>query len=109
MRLLVTGATGYLGGVFRNHCGSLGIATETVGRNFSDQDILATFNTFQPTAVIHFASLFVSEHRSDQVVDLIRSNIEFGTRVLEAMKTFGCGRIVTAGSAWQDYEVACDF
>jgi nucleoside-diphosphate-sugar epimerase len=48
--------------------------------------------------------VFIGEHRSDQVEVLIRSNIEFGSRVLEAMKNVGCRAFVTAGSAWQDFE-----
>lgn len=59
---------------------------------------------FQPDAVIHLASLYISDHVSQQIESLILSNVLFGTQLLEAMIVAGCHRLVNIGTSWQYYE-----
>ncbi len=59
-----------------------------------------------PRVVIHLASLFLPDHRPEQVANLVDSNITFGTNVLEAMRATGIRRFVNTGTSWQHYEDA---
>lgn len=58
---------------------------------------------FSPDVVVHLAAMFVAEHRPRDVVPLIRSNIEYGARLLDAMQETSCGALVYAGTSWQHY------
>jgi nucleoside-diphosphate-sugar epimerase len=53
--------------------------------------------------VFHLASLFIAEHRSDQVTDLINSNLLFGTQLAEACARTGVKRFINTGTSWQHY------
>ena len=57
----------------------------------------------KPLVVFHLASLFLSEHTVDQVEPLIRSNILFGTQLLEAMSANGVHLLVNTGTSWEHY------
>lgn len=54
--------------------------------------------------VFHLASLFIAEHESLDVDNLIDSNIKFGTQLLEAMKESETKLLVDTGTSWQHYE-----
>ncbi len=69
----------------------------------STESLTALVALAQPTVVFHLATRFVSEHRAADVVPLIHDNVQFGTQLLEAMRTGGFLRIVNAGSAWQHF------
>lgn len=58
----------------------------------------------KPEVVFHLASLFLSEHTQADIDRLVRSNILFGTQLLEAMAVHGAQKIVNAGTSWQHYE-----
>lgn len=58
----------------------------------------------QPTVVFHLASLFLSEHTAEDVDRLIRSNVQFGAQLLEAMQSCGIRHLVNTGTSWQHYE-----
>jgi nucleoside-diphosphate-sugar epimerase len=57
-----------------------------------------------PTTVFHLASLFLAQHAPEDVEPLIRSNVLFGTQLLEAMARCGVRFLVNAGTSWQHYE-----
>lgn len=57
----------------------------------------------RPDVVFHLASLYVAEHKSDDVVELLTSNVIFATQLLEAMVQISCKRIINTGTAWQHY------
>lgn len=59
---------------------------------------------FKTDVVFHLASLFIAEHKSEQVEALIDSNLKFGTQVLEAMANSRTKKIVNVGSTWQHFE-----
>ncbi len=55
----------------------------------------------RPTVVFHLASLFLSQHRPEEVEPLIRSNVLLGAQLLEAMNVSGCVCMVNTGTSWQ--------
>jgi nucleoside-diphosphate-sugar epimerase len=71
------------------------------GSSSSMTEIVSSSN---PSVVFHLASLFLSEHKSDQINDLIDSNITFGTQLLEAMVTCQVYNLVNTGTSWQHYQ-----
>lgn len=122
--VLLTGATGFIGShltkklteenwevhiLIRQHSkiDILGptkskINIHTVTSKFEDlKDLLKKIN---PTCVIHLASLFIAEHRPEQTNELIRSNIEFPTQLLEAMRLANITSLVNTGTSWQHYQ-----
>jgi nucleoside-diphosphate-sugar epimerase len=57
----------------------------------------------KPVVVFHLASLFLSEHTAEQVEPLIRSNLLFGTQLVEAMAANGVRLLVNTGTSWEHY------
>lgn len=60
----------------------------------------------QPALCIHLASLFIAEHKPEDVPNLVRANVEFGSCLLEAMGQTGCRHLINTGTSWQHYEDA---
>lgn len=58
----------------------------------------------KPDIVLHIASLFLADHKSNDIDALIQSNILFGTHLLEAMAQNGVDKMVNTGTSWQHYE-----
>lgn len=122
-KVLVTGATGFVGS---NLCRKLlkkKIEIAIIVRknsNFDNiQDIKDKLNIyvyndinclikflkqFKPELIFHLASLFISEHNTDQVENLINSNLLFGTQLLEAMKETNIKKLINTGTSWQHYK-----
>jgi nucleoside-diphosphate-sugar epimerase len=61
------------------------------------------FNTADADVVFHMASLFIAEHKVEEVDDLLNSNVKFGLHVLEAMKETNTKLIINTGTSWQHY------
>ncbi|MBK9712524.1 MAG: NAD(P)-dependent oxidoreductase [Kouleothrix sp.] len=66
--------------------------------------MLRLFEQAAPDIVFHLASLFLAQHRPDDVEPLIRSNILLGAQLLEAMSTHAVPFLVSAGTSWQHYD-----
>ena len=64
------------------------------------------FQESQFDLVFHLASIFLSDHKPEQIRPLLEANILFGCHVLEAMTASGCCRLVNTGTSWQHYENA---
>jgi nucleoside-diphosphate-sugar epimerase len=60
--------------------------------------------TIQPSVVFHLASLFIAEHQSEDITNLIDSNIRFGNYLVEAMITHQVEYLVNTGTSWQHYQ-----
>ena len=121
---LVTGATGYIGA---NLCAYLVQHKWTVHalvRSTSDTTYLqsvASENVFlhqvekgggnipevmaqvKPEVAFHVASLFLAEHKYENISELIQSNVTFGTQLADAMVKQGCTKFINLGTAWQHY------
>lgn len=59
---------------------------------------------FAPDVVVHLAAHYVSEHRYQDIEKLVSSNILFGARLLEAMREAGAADLVYSGTSWQHFE-----
>jgi len=120
MKVLVTGATGFLGSHLAAHLKSEGHQVGCLRRSGSTLPALLTglpnwpaddsgngfreaFNEFHPDVVVHLAALYVAEHRPENIGPLIRANIEYGAHLLESMREAGCTAMVHTGTSWQHY------
>lgn len=118
-RALVTGGTGYLGSrlVRRLRVEDWQVAL-VVQRGSSlplpadasislhDYDgtlasLRAALAESRPHTVIHLATLFLAQHRAEDIEPLIAANITLGTQLLEAMSETGDGRLINIATSWQ--------
>lgn len=129
---LVTGATGFVGSHLTRRLVNEGWDVHTIIRPQSSldsiQDIIENLTVHKhcgttermhdivaeakPVVVFHLASLFLAQHQARDIEPLIKSNILFGTQLLEAMVTNRVYRLINTGTSWQhyndeDYNPAC--
>lgn len=120
-RALITGITGFIGGhlarrLLRNgwvvdalvratsDIASLPVADAvTLHRICDGQSLGSILSLAQPDVVFHLASLYLADHRADQVEELVRSNVLFPAMLAEAMISAGVTRLVNTGTAWQQF------
>lgn len=57
----------------------------------------------KPNIVFHLASLFISEHKPQDIPALIDSNILFGTQLLESMTSHQVHHLINTGTSWQHF------
>lgn len=121
MNILVTGATGFVGRhlVKELQCGahevhilvrpSTDCSLINVSHIFVFNDNIEALSVYlrqkQIDGIIHLASLYVAEHKAEQIKPLIDSNIYLGTALLEAAKTVGVKWFLNTGTIWQNYNV----
>jgi nucleoside-diphosphate-sugar epimerase len=124
MRALVTGATGFIGSHLAERLAAGPHEVHVLVRQSSDLGVLAalgpvisvhitdgSFDSLNaviqlvsPEIVFHAASLFLSEHRPEDVAALVQSNILFPCQLVEAMVRNGVRRLVNCGTSWQHYQ-----
>jgi len=123
-KIIITGATGYVGSHLCKKLVDLGYKVSIVIRptsnlrkiekiidrinifTFKDWDIKSLIDFFQqkkPEIVFHLAALCKTEHKPEDIFDLINSNINFGTHILEAMARNKVKKIINTGTFWQHY------
>lgn len=119
-RALITGATGFIGSHLARHLGQAGwevhglVRKDSEGKGLgaaavhahdgSTARMVEIVGSAQPDVVFHLASAFVAEHRTEDVVNLVQSNLLFGTQLAEAMRVHRRTLLVNTGTAWQHYE-----
>lgn len=74
--------------------------------NNSALELIELFNNEKFDGVIHLASLFLAKHSSNDIHNLVSSNIEFGTQLLEASSIANVTWFINTGTFWQNYENA---
>ena len=124
MRVLLTGATGFIGSHLVHRFSEAGHEVSAIVRPVSDLSAIAgvvprgrchfyerDFDSVEralrvtvPDVVVHLASLFISQHKAEDLPDLISSNVVFGTFLLEAMKAHGVRRFINTGTNWQHFQ-----
>ena len=121
-RALVTGCTGYVGthlcnrllengwiveGIVRTHGRPLSTdLSEMMSVHTYDgsiESLVKAVDKSQPDVVFHLASLVLAEHRTEQVTDIINSNVLFGVQLIEACAKSGIKNFVNTGTSWQHY------
>lgn len=121
-RALVSGATGFVGRGVASHLVTRGWEVHALCRPASHERVPAGATSWvlrsegenlpeilagaRPEVVLHLASQVLVDHRPEQAPELVRSNLEFGVRLVEAMLAVGCTRLVDTGTSWQHYQDA---
>ncbi|MGL5151886.1 MAG: NAD-dependent epimerase/dehydratase family protein [Clostridium sp.] len=119
---LITGGTGYIGSniarrlVKDGHHVSILIrknSSLSYLENIKDKIHLVEFNNIEELTtyidskeikcIFHLASLYITEHKSEEVENLVESNVLFGAKLLEAIKNSGADMIINTTTAWQHY------
>ena len=124
VKVLLTGATGYIGSQLVHRLIAEGHEVAIVVRPESQLNILQavlprievhvydgsyssllqTLEAAQPVVVIHVASLFLAQHKPEDVARLVETNLNFPTQLLEAMSHLGIGQLINTGTSWQHYQ-----
>lgn len=122
-QILITGATGFVGYHLAKHL----VENNTVFclvRTSSDltkleklpkvkfivydgnlNTLLNKLNDIKFDLIYHLASLFIAEHKPEQIDDLVNSNIKFPTQLLEVLTNNQKQvKLINAGTAWQNYD-----
>lgn len=121
MNILITGATGFVGRhliefLQKDHSVHILVRPSSDYSCLHIDHIFVFENNIEVLAeylrkekidgIIHLASLCISsEHRSDQIKDLILSNVYLGTALLEASVKGGVKWFLNTGTIWQNYNV----
>lgn len=125
-RTLVTGATGYIGSNLAKRLVSEGWDVHVVVRPNSRLDAIDTIRPSitlhehdgtthgmirivrdaQPEMIFHLASLFLAQHRSEDVESLVTSNLLFSTQLAEAMAMNQVKHLINTSTSWQHHENA---
>ena len=120
MNILITGATGFVGkhltASLKNKHKLFILARPGSNCSSIDAEGFFIFDDNIPMlveylgqkkidGVIHLASLYIAEHKSEQIKDLVLSNIYLGTALLEACKEAGVRWFLNTGTIWQNYNV----
>lgn len=120
MKLLISGATGFIGTHLRKRLLDDGHAltvilsrgsaplTDTSITSYvydGDNDHLAAFTeSGHFDGVIHLASLFLAQHTTKDVRGLVDSNVLFATSLLEASAQAKIPWFINTGTFWQHYQ-----
>jgi nucleoside-diphosphate-sugar epimerase len=121
-RVIITGATGYIGYNLLIKLIDLGWSVAIIKRRNSDiskikdyniemfdydgtiDSLKEAFHKFKPEGIFHLASEMVIKHNEEDVDRLINSNLLFGTLVLEAMNSCGIKKFINTSTFWQTPE-----
>lgn len=121
--ILITGATGFIGYNLAKYLARTNVVYCIVRKLsnldklsnipniqfiYFDSDISKFTNSLSAVnfdLVYHLASLFIAEHKPENISDLIDSNIKFPNQLLEALSiTQAKIRLINTGTAWQNYD-----
>jgi nucleoside-diphosphate-sugar epimerase len=120
VRLLITGATGFVGSNILRHFSAQGADVAVIVRDHSNtskidsevphfiyngsyESIAHAVDSFAPTVVVHAASKVLRTHKAQDIRALLEANILFGTHMLEAMAQAKVKTLINFGTSWQHY------
>ncbi len=116
-RVLLTGATGFVGGHLAATLVGQGVEVVALTRPGSTRPLSpgvtavrvpataaaleSAVRAARPDVCAHLATLFLAQHRPEDVVPLIEANLVLGTRLAEALAAVGDVPLVDVGTVWQ--------
>jgi nucleoside-diphosphate-sugar epimerase len=123
VKIFLTGATGFIGSqlaerlILEGHDLAIVVRQDSkleVLQNLLPQiqvhvydgsyaSIFAALKTAKSELVCHIASLFLAQHKQEDIPHLIESNIYFPVQLLEAMNQLGIKQLINTGTAWQHF------
>lgn len=124
MNILLTGVTGFVGSNLATYLIEQGhFVCGLIRKPINDEILLSRLNKvslylfeedslidliaeIKPDIVIHLASLYLTTHSYEQIDDLIKSNILFPTKLLEAMSLNNVTKLINTGTSWQHFNSA---
>lgn len=110
MKILVTGATGFIG---KNLVKKISKDHEVIAlvRENSDTSeiknlcqLICSIEDVKADLVIHLASCFLASHKYEDIENLINSNVMFGTKLVDQCQKNGIKNFINVGTYWQHYE-----
>ncbi len=121
MKILITGPTGFIGKHLIKQLLSDNISVIAVEKFGADirfleqnnikytfyneyQDLFNFINIEKPDGIIHLASLFLASHTSEQLNDLVNTNVLFPLHLIEAATNADVKWFINTGTFWQHYE-----
>ncbi|HDK5742401.1 TPA: NAD-dependent epimerase/dehydratase family protein, partial [Clostridioides difficile] len=122
-KVVLTGGSGYIGSNLARKLYTLGYDIYVIVRQDSRLDLICDIekniniyyfdgkilslnnfmNEIKPDLVIHLASLFINEHTTLQIDELINSNILFSTQLIETSLRANVKYFINTGTHWQNY------
>lgn len=121
MRILVTGATGFVGQHLLPYLEKKGhevyalVRPSTDGSKVYTNHLYVFENDIEHLAsyllenhvdgIIHLASLYIAEHKPEDIKNIVTSNVYLGTAVMEAAVKAGVKWFLNTGTIWQNYNV----
>jgi nucleoside-diphosphate-sugar epimerase len=118
MNILVTGATGFIGKkliqslLLENNVHIL-VRPNSKFENIGTQNIFIFDDNHEELAnyfvenkiegIVHLAALYIAQHETKDIKELILSNIYLGTALLEAAKIADIKWFLNTGTFWQNY------
>ncbi|MGH9213914.1 MAG: NAD-dependent epimerase/dehydratase family protein [Acidimicrobiales bacterium] len=121
-RVLVTGATGFVGRHLARRLLEDSYEVTALVRDVSSPRVppgvvalpipadaaglARTIGAADPDVCVHLATLFVGDHRPDEVEPLLEANVVFGARLAEALVAVGGVPLVDTGTVWQHVDGA---
>lgn len=117
-RILITGSTGFIGKHLIETLSKDGQAIAVLSRKTgvhaqgiaefktdgSYASIEKAIQAFKPTKVIHLATLYLAQHRPEDLDALTEGNFSFGLKLLEAMSRNGVTDLINTGTMFQHFE-----
>lgn len=121
---LITGPTGFIGSHLTKKLALSGWDTHIIIRPNSDltplkeiltsisihrhdgttENMIEIMSKAKPDIVFHLASLFLANHSAKDIEQVIKSNITFGSQLVEAMVLNNIHHLINTGTSWQHFE-----